>query len=147
MQLDFAQRSALKVGSYAKNKKNAVLRLAEVFQDLGDSCPTLPQKTGQFGPGLDLAGVQQGLLMPSPFHAIRTLLLWFEFGLRNGRNGIPQVKQEIMAPTSSIADIDQLQLQAYRQMTGEERLRIGLGLYDASRGVAHCLRRGKRLRI
>ena len=38
------------------------------------------------------------------------------------------------APASS--DIDQLQLEAYRQMTGEQRLRIGLGLYEASLGIA-----------
>lgn len=37
---------------------------------------------------------------------------------------------------SSIQDIDQLQLEAYRQMTGEERLRIGLGLYEASLAIA-----------
>ena len=29
-------------------------------------------------------------------------------------------------------EIDQLQLEAYRRMTGEERLKIGLGLYEAS---------------
>ncbi|MEM1067832.1 MAG: hypothetical protein AAGI63_02970, partial [Planctomycetota bacterium] len=33
-------------------------------------------------------------------------------------------------------DIDQRQLDAYRQMTGEERLKIGLGLYEASLAVA-----------
>lgn len=33
-------------------------------------------------------------------------------------------------------DIDQLQLEAYRQMTGEERLKIGLGLYEASLAIA-----------
>lgn len=32
--------------------------------------------------------------------------------------------------------IDQLQLEAYPRMKGEERLRIGLGLYEASRAVA-----------
>ncbi|WP_153556685.1 hypothetical protein [Roseimaritima sediminicola] len=37
---------------------------------------------------------------------------------------------------SSLQDIDQLQLEAYRQMTGEERLRIGLGLYEASLAIA-----------
>lgn len=41
-----------------------------------------------------------------------------------------------MANASTTSDIDQLQLEAYRQMTGEQRLRIGLGLYEASRGVA-----------
>ncbi len=41
-----------------------------------------------------------------------------------------------MTRDSFIADVEQLQLEAYRQMTGEERLRIGLGLYEASRGVA-----------
>ena len=41
-----------------------------------------------------------------------------------------------MAQAITKSDIDQLQLEAYRQMTGEERLRIGLGLYEASRGVA-----------
>ena len=33
-------------------------------------------------------------------------------------------------------DIDQRQLDAYRQMTGEERLKIGLGLYEASLAIA-----------
>lgn len=33
-------------------------------------------------------------------------------------------------------EIDQLQLEAYRRMTGEERLRIGLGLYEASLAIA-----------
>jgi len=33
-------------------------------------------------------------------------------------------------------EIDQLQLEAYRQMTGEERLKIGLGLYEASPAIA-----------
>lgn len=37
---------------------------------------------------------------------------------------------------SSTRDIDQLQLKAYRQMTGEERWRIGLGLYEASLAIA-----------
>lgn len=37
---------------------------------------------------------------------------------------------------SEAQDIDQLQLEAYRRMTGEERLRIGIGLYEASLGVA-----------
>jgi hypothetical protein len=37
---------------------------------------------------------------------------------------------------SNPLDIDQLQLEAYRQMTGEERLRIGLGLYEASLAIA-----------
>lgn len=32
--------------------------------------------------------------------------------------------------------IDQLQLEAYRRMTGEERLKIGLGLYEASLAIA-----------
>ena len=41
-----------------------------------------------------------------------------------------------MARTSTIRDVDQLQLEAYRRMTGEQRLRIGLGLYEASRGIA-----------
>ena len=41
-----------------------------------------------------------------------------------------------MATASSIQDVDQLQLEAYRRMTGEERLRIGLGLYEASLGIA-----------
>jgi len=36
----------------------------------------------------------------------------------------------------TIPEIDQLQLEAYRRMTGEERLRIGLGLYQASLGIA-----------
>lgn len=34
------------------------------------------------------------------------------------------------------SDVAHLQLEAYRQMTGEERLRIGLGLYEASLGIA-----------
>ena len=41
-----------------------------------------------------------------------------------------------MSAASSIQDVDQLQLEAYRRMTGEERLRIGLGLYEASLGIA-----------
>ncbi len=41
-----------------------------------------------------------------------------------------------MANTSTIHDIDQLQLEAYRRMTGEERLRIGLGLHEISLGIA-----------
>ena len=41
-----------------------------------------------------------------------------------------------MAHANTISDIDQLQLEAYRRMTGEERLRIGLGLYEASVGIA-----------
>ncbi|MEM7474722.1 MAG: hypothetical protein AAF483_06995 [Planctomycetota bacterium] len=35
-----------------------------------------------------------------------------------------------------IMDIDQLQLEAYRRMTGEERLRIGLRLFEASLAIA-----------
>ncbi|MEM6468430.1 MAG: hypothetical protein AAF802_02590 [Planctomycetota bacterium] len=41
-----------------------------------------------------------------------------------------------MANASTTSDIDQLQLEAYRQMTGEQRLRIGLGLHEASLGIA-----------
>jgi hypothetical protein len=37
---------------------------------------------------------------------------------------------------TSTQDIDQLQLEAYRQMTGEDRLRIGLGLFEASLAIA-----------
>jgi hypothetical protein len=37
---------------------------------------------------------------------------------------------------SRIQDVNQLQLDAYRRMTGEERLRIGLGLYEASLAIA-----------
>lgn len=33
-------------------------------------------------------------------------------------------------------EIDQLQLDAYRRMTGEQRLKIGLGLYEASVAIA-----------
>ncbi|TWU02926.1 hypothetical protein [Stieleria varia] len=33
-------------------------------------------------------------------------------------------------------DVGQLQLEAYRRMTGEERLMIGLGLYEASLAIA-----------
>lgn len=33
-------------------------------------------------------------------------------------------------------EIDQLQLEGYRRMTGEERLKIGLGLYEASLAIA-----------
>lgn len=36
----------------------------------------------------------------------------------------------------AIDGIERLQLDAYRRMTGEERLRIGLGLYEASRRIA-----------
>ena len=36
----------------------------------------------------------------------------------------------------SSQNIDQLQVEAYRQMTGEERLRIGLGLYETSVEIA-----------
>ena len=39
-------------------------------------------------------------------------------------------------PVNNVADIDQLQLEAYRQMTGEERLKIGLGLFEASLAIA-----------
>ena len=35
-----------------------------------------------------------------------------------------------------VLEIDQLQLEAYRRMTGEERLKIGLGLYEASVAIA-----------
>ena len=35
-----------------------------------------------------------------------------------------------------VLEIDQLQLEAYRQMTGEQRLKIGLGLYEASLAIA-----------
>ena len=41
-----------------------------------------------------------------------------------------------MTNAGSIQDVDRLQLEAYRRMTGEERLRIGLGLYEASLGIA-----------
>ncbi len=37
---------------------------------------------------------------------------------------------------NSNEDVDKLQLEAYRRMTGEERLRIGLGLYEASLAIA-----------
>ena len=46
------------------------------------------------------------------------------------------LERTTIANWTSIQDIDQLQLEAYRRMTGEERLRIGLGLYEASRGIA-----------
>ena len=36
----------------------------------------------------------------------------------------------------SSQNIDQLQVEAYRQMKGEERLRIGLGLYETSVEIA-----------
>ena len=39
---------------------------------------------------------------------------------------------------SDMQEIDRRQLAAYRRMTGEERLRIGLGLYEASLGVARA---------
>ena len=39
-------------------------------------------------------------------------------------------------PVSNVRDIDQLQLEAYRRMTGEERLKIGLGLFEASLAIA-----------
>ena len=48
-----------------------------------------------------------------------------------------------MANANTISDIDQLQLEAYRRMTGEERLRIGLGLYEASVGIAREAIRGQ----
>ena len=48
-----------------------------------------------------------------------------------------------MAHANTISDIDQLQLEAYRRMTGEERLRIGLGLYEASVGIAREAIRGQ----
>lgn len=35
-------------------------------------------------------------------------------------------------------DIDELQIEAYRRMTGEERLRIGLGLFEASLDIARA---------
>ncbi|MGB7345138.1 MAG: hypothetical protein WBD20_13070 [Pirellulaceae bacterium] len=41
-----------------------------------------------------------------------------------------------MDPDGDIQDIDQLQLASYRRMTGEQRLRIGLGLFDASVDIA-----------
>ena len=41
-----------------------------------------------------------------------------------------------MALAAAIQDIEQLQLEAYRRMTGEERLRIGLGLYEACLAIA-----------
>ncbi len=48
----------------------------------------------------------------------------------------PTSPQSKMNTKHQSQEIDQLQLEAYRQLTGEERLRIGLGLYEASRGVA-----------
>lgn len=33
-------------------------------------------------------------------------------------------------------NVDELQLDAYRRMTGEQRLRIGLGLYETSLAIA-----------
>jgi hypothetical protein len=36
----------------------------------------------------------------------------------------------------AVQNIDQLQVNAYRRMTGEDRLRIGLGLYEASLAIA-----------
>jgi hypothetical protein len=53
------------------------------------------------------------------------------------------VQGEQVANTSTSLDIDQLQLEAYRKMTGEERLRIGLGLYEASVGIAREAIRGR----
>ena len=41
-----------------------------------------------------------------------------------------------MTQATTNSDVDQLQLTAYRKMTGEERLRIGLGLYEASLCIA-----------
>ena len=35
-------------------------------------------------------------------------------------------------------DVEQLQIEAYRRMTGEERLRIGLGLFEASLDIARA---------
>lgn len=40
--------------------------------------------------------------------------------------------------SESSAEIDQRQLEAYRRMTGEQRLRIGIGLYEASLGIARA---------
>ena len=41
-----------------------------------------------------------------------------------------------MAQVTTKSNIEKLQLEAYRRMTGEERLRIGLGLHEASLAVA-----------
>lgn len=41
-----------------------------------------------------------------------------------------------MPSTPPLNDIDRIQLEAYRRMSGEERLRIGLGLYEASLDVS-----------
>ena len=41
-----------------------------------------------------------------------------------------------MPHTTTIQDVDQRQLDAYRRMTGEERFAIALGLYEASLGIA-----------
>lgn len=41
-----------------------------------------------------------------------------------------------MIQSATVSKVDALQLEAYRRMTGEERLRIGLGLYEASLGIA-----------
>lgn len=35
-------------------------------------------------------------------------------------------------------DHDELQIEAYRRMTGEERLRIGLGLFEVSLDIARA---------
>ncbi len=40
-------------------------------------------------------------------------------------------------------NVDQLQLEAYRRMTGEQRLRIGLGLYEASLEISREGIRGR----
>ena len=47
-------------------------------------------------------------------------------------------------PVSAVLDnVDELQLEAYRRMTGEQRLRIGLGLYEASLEIAREGIRGR----
>jgi uncharacterized protein (DUF433 family) len=43
----------------------------------------------------------------------------------------------------SIQNVGELQLEAYRRMTGEQRLRIGLGLYEASLEIAREGLRGR----
>ena len=45
-------------------------------------------------------------------------------------------RKGLEATMNSNEDVDKLQLEAYRRMTGEERLRIGLRLYEASLAIA-----------
>ena len=99
MQLDFPLRSGLKIRSYAKNEQMAAWHLAEAFQDLSNTSAADPQQSGQFGSRCDLTCIKQGLVISCSLHAIRTSLLVFAFGRRNGRNGIPRVEFGVWGST------------------------------------------------